>query len=94
MKKTKIADLIKYHKEEASEPFLTLKGLSKLNTTLEDKMSIKRVLNNYKRMMKKKHLEWIKILEKIWQESYPVDSEDEGHNRYTNSRYYEQHSNS
>jgi len=53
----KIAELIEYHKQEASEPYLTLKSISKLK-----KFELK-VLNNYKRKMKKKHQDWIKILE-------------------------------
>jgi hypothetical protein len=66
--KKKIADLIEYHKQEAREPFLTLSTLKNVKTSHTDILKIERMLDKHRLMMKKKHLEWIEILESIQKE--------------------------
>jgi len=56
----KLAELIEHHKREASEPFLTLTSMRK---TIGLKGAL--TLHNYTKAMKKKHLEWVKILSKF-----------------------------
>ena len=52
----KIAELIEYLRVESEEPLLTLKALPKLEAANIE------ALNNHKKMMKKKLLEWMKML--------------------------------